>query len=199
MEHQPRSVWVAEPKPHIWIAANLRKKKCGPVLKIRCLHAEVHLWNSRSHSQLCITQPLSQEGDLSLPFLSTHPLSPFVLVLLLRQQTGTSYCWQITCVILLRSLFNIATLSILITVLWTNVRLQKGSRHVCIVSQCKDYSVLFILLLQRGNPSHSEHHASFRCQGPIFCPQLSWRRSVAKKSKSRRAFQNLELLFIIQC
>lgn len=60
-------------------------KKRGPVLRIRSLYAEVYLWKSCSQSQqLCINQPLSQEGDLCFLFLSTHPLFPFALVLLLR-------------------------------------------------------------------------------------------------------------------
>lgn len=80
-------------------------KKCGPVLRIRSLYTEVYSWDSCSHSQkLHIKEPLSQEGNPSFPFPSTHPLFPFVLVLLLRQQTGTSHCWQITCIIFLHSL-----------------------------------------------------------------------------------------------
>lgn len=161
------------------------------MLRIRSLYAEVYLWKSCSHSQqLCIKQPLSQEGDLSFPFLSTHPLLPFALVLLLRQQTGTSYCWRIMrIVILLHTLFKITTLSILITVLWMNVRLQEGSRHVSIVSQCKRlFSAIYSFTVGEGIPLPFRAPRTIQMPGAYILPTAELGKICSQEEQLRKSF-----------
>lgn len=166
-------------------------KKCSPVLRIRSLYAEVYLWKSCSHSQqLCIKQPLSQEEDPSFPFLSTHPLLPFGLVLLLRQQTGTSYCWRIMCVvILLCSLFKITTLSIHITVLWMNVRLQEGPRHVSIVSQCKRlFSAIYSFTVGEGILLSLRAPCTIQMPGAYILPTAELGKICSQEEQLRKSF-----------